>query len=74
MLQVSKLVKSRDNWKSETIQARTEVRRCHKAVKRYKVKINLLKLLLEVNGIEDTTRQLDEETNMVDVKKNTNTS
>ena len=55
MLRESKVVKSRDGWKNKAIERGVEVRRCNKALGRYKMKINQLKFLLELNGIEDTT-------------------
>ena len=55
MLRESKVINSRDSWKNKAIERGTEVRRCNKALHRHKVKINLLKHLLELHGIEDTT-------------------
>ena len=57
MSQISKLIKSRDEWKIKAKERGAEVRRCHKAMNRYKVQINRQKLLIDKHGIEDPVIQ-----------------
>ena len=52
MFRKNEIVKSRDRWKCKAQARGYEVRRCSKALKRHKIKINLLKHLLQVHGID----------------------